>query len=209
MPTAALHPSSPPAPALLPLPPHGLQGPLIARAQAGDRAALTQVYEDHVDRVWGYVFMTVRNRDEADELTHDVFVRMLERIGDYEYRSVPFAAWLLRIARNLALDRVRRKGYAVVDAPEHEDAPVVVSSSETEALRLMTGETLTRALDRLPEAQRQTLLLRFVSDLSLRDTAVVMGRTVGAIKLLQQRALAKLAADGHLLRELTAGDLAA
>lgn len=169
---------------------------LVARARTGDADALERLYVLHVDRVWGYVFTTVRNHHDAEELTHDVFVRMLEHIDRHQWRDLPFSAWLLRIAHNAAVDRLRRRGYAVADATAWEpEAP----SAEEEAMRAVMRTSLGALLDELTLAQRQTLVLRFYCGLSLRETAAIQGRSLAAVKLLQQRALAALARRRELV----------
>jgi RNA polymerase sigma-70 factor (ECF subfamily) len=176
---------------------------LVERAQRGEQNAIERLYLRNVDRVWGCVYTTVRNHHCAEEITQEVFVRMLERLHTYEWRDLPFSAWLLRIAHNAAIDRMRRRGYGVVDGPprERDAAP----SAEHLALQRIARETLDEALDQLPLSQKQTLVLRFFCDLSLRETAAVQGKTVGAVKLLQQRGIAGLAAGERMTLRANAG----
>ena len=93
---------------------------LVARAQEGDRAALEELYLLHFDRIYSYLHVTVRNRHDAEDLTTQTFLRMLESIGRFRWQSAPFSAWLFRIAHNLAIDHFRagRRVQAEDEVPE-------------------------------------------------------------------------------------------
>ena len=80
---------------------------LVERAQAGDRDALEELYLIHFDRIYSYLHMTVGNRHDAEDLTTQTFMRMLESIGKFRFREAPFSAWLFRIAHNLSMDHFR------------------------------------------------------------------------------------------------------
>src|SRR4051794_8112395 len=80
---------------------------LVARAQQGDRSALEELYLIHFDRIYSYLHMTVGNRHDAEDLTTQTFLKMLEAIGRFRWQSAPFSAWLFRIAHNLAIDHFR------------------------------------------------------------------------------------------------------
>src|SRR2546421_9209546 len=106
-----------------PLPTQDEMRELVERAQAGDRDALEELYLRHFDRVYSYLHMSVGNRHDAEDLTMKTFLRMLESIGRFRWRSVPFSAWLFRIAHNLAMDHFRaaRRWQPEEDVPEPED----------------------------------------------------------------------------------------
>src|SRR5262245_27193381 len=105
---------------------------LVARAQAGDRSALEELYLLHFNRVYGYLYVTVGNRHDAEDLTTQTFLRMLESIGNFRWQSAPFSAWLLRIAHNLAMDyfRARWRTQPDPDVSDREDE----TSVDAEAL---------------------------------------------------------------------------
>lgn len=170
---------------------------LIELAKSGDRAAFEALYAQNVDRVWGYLAVTLRNHHDAEELTHEVFVRMLENVGRYEWRNLPFSAWLLRIARNLAVDLIRRRRYELVPDPAAQERDGAAGPDELVA-GVSLRATLDRELDRLPAAQKQAVILRFYCGFSHAETATILERSVGAVKLLQQRATTTLAGRATL-----------
>jgi RNA polymerase sigma-70 factor, ECF subfamily len=165
---------------------------LVAQAQQGDRDALEELYLEHFDRIYSYLHMTVGNRHDAEDLTTQTFLRMLESIGRFKWGSAPFSAWLFRIAHNLAMDhfRSRRRWQPEEEVPE--PAGAVESSAEEEAIRLLSSQSMFDLIDQLAHEQRHVLILKFVFDFSNAETATVLDKTEGAVKSLQHRALASL-----------------
>src|SRR3954452_23581178 len=108
---------------------------LVVRAQQGDRDALEELYLIHFDRIYGYLHMTVGNRHDAEDLTTQTFLKMLESIGRFQFRSAPFSAWLFRIARNLAMDHFRASRRIQLEEEVPEPAGDVEVSAEVEAFR--------------------------------------------------------------------------
>jgi RNA polymerase sigma-70 factor (ECF subfamily) len=165
---------------------------LVGRAQEGDRDALEELYLRHFDRIYSYLHMTVGNRHDAEDLTTQTFLRMLESIGRFRWGSAPFSAWLFRIAHNLAMDhfRSRRRWQPEEEVPE--PAGAVEASAEEEAIRALASESMFDLIEGLSEEQRQVLILKFVFNFSNGETASVLEKTEGAVKSLQHRALAAL-----------------
>jgi RNA polymerase sigma-70 factor (ECF subfamily) len=165
---------------------------LVERAQRGDRSALEELYLLHFDRIYSYLHMSVGSRHDAEDLTTQTFVKMLEAIGRFQWRSVPFSAWLFRIAHNLAMDHFRASRRW---QPE-EEIPEAVQGEETSAEEqalVSLGETsMLELIDRLSPEQRQVLTLKFVFRFSNGETAAILEKTEGAVKSLQHRALASL-----------------
>jgi RNA polymerase sigma-70 factor, ECF subfamily len=150
-----------------------------------DPARFDALYEANFERVYAYVARRVRDRDEACDVTAEVFHRALEHLPRFEWRGVPFAAWLLRIAANAIVDRATREGRRVEGAlPEAVD-PVTPEDVEDRA-------RLFRLVDTLPSDQRRVIVLRFAEQRSIRDVAADLGRSEGAVKQLQFRALQTL-----------------
>jgi RNA polymerase sigma-70 factor (ECF subfamily) len=165
---------------------------LVGRAQAGDRDALEELYLEHFDRIYSYLHMTVGSRHDAEDLTTQTFLKMLESINRFQWGTAPFSAWLFRIAHNLAMDhfRARRRVQPEEDVPE---APGLVEpSAEDEAIRAMSGESMLDLIEGLSDEQRHVLILKFVFDFSNAEAATVLDKTEGAVKSLQHRALAAL-----------------
>jgi RNA polymerase sigma-70 factor (ECF subfamily) len=165
---------------------------LVARAQEGDRDALEELYLQHFDRIYSYLHLTVGNRHDAEDLTTQTFLRMLESISGFRWGKAPFSAWLFRIAHNLAMDhfRSRRRWQPEEEVPEPPGA--VELSAEEEAIRALASQSMFDLIEQLSNEQRQVLILKFVFDFSNAEAATVLDKTEGAIKSLQHRALASL-----------------
>jgi RNA polymerase sigma-70 factor (ECF subfamily) len=165
---------------------------LVERAQRGDRAALEELYLTHFDRIYSYLHMSVGSRHDAEDLTTQTFVKMLESIGRFRWQSVPFSAWLFRIAHNLAMDhfRSRRRWQPEEEIPEPSGAEE--TSAEEQALASIGQTSLMELIARLSPEQRQVLTLKFVFRFSNGEVATILEKTEGAVKSLQHRALSSL-----------------
>ena len=165
---------------------------LVERAQRGDEEALEQLYLLHFDRIFSYLHMSVGNRHDAEDLTTQTFLRMLEAIARFRWRSVPFSAWLFRIAHNVAMDHFRasRRIQLEEEVPEPEDS--AQSSAEDEAMQSIGRASMFELIEKLSPDQQQVLTLKFVFNFSNAEVATILGKTEGAIKSLQHRALASL-----------------
>jgi RNA polymerase sigma-70 factor (ECF subfamily) len=165
---------------------------LVERAQRGDRTALEELYLLHFDRIYSYLHMSVGSRHDAEDLTTQTFVKMLESIGRFRWQSVPFSAWLFRIAHNLAMDhfRARRRWQPEEDPPEPVGAEE--TSAEDQALASLGNASLLQLIANLSPEQRQVLTLKFVFRFSNGEAAAILEKTEGAVKSLQHRALTSL-----------------
>ena len=165
---------------------------LVERAQRGDRAALEELYLLHFDRIYSYLHMSVGNRHDAEDLTTQTFVRMLEAIGRFRWQSAPFSAWLFRIAHNLAIDHFRagRRVRTEEDVPEPHGAEE--SSAEDQALDSIGDAGMLEVIAQLSAEQRQVLTLKFLFGFGNAEVAGILGKSEGAVKSLQHRALALL-----------------
>ena len=165
---------------------------LVARGQQGDRDALEELYLIHFDRIYSYLHVSVGNRHDAEDLTTQTFLKMLEKIGSFKWQSAPFSAWLFRIAHNLAMDhfRARRRWQPEEEVPEPpgEEEP----SAELVAMQTIGRESMLKLIDRLSPEQQQVLTLKFVFNFANAEAATILGKTEGAIKSLQHRALVSL-----------------
>lgn len=158
---------------------------LLVEAAQRDPSRFADLYERNFDRVYAFIARRVASRAEAEDLTADVFHHALANLPRYEWRGVPFLAWLLRIARNAMADRWQRAGREPPDPGP--DAPEEMNIEEAEE-----GARLASLVDALPPDQRRVVLLRFAEEKSIREIARELGRTEGAVKQLQFRALEKL-----------------
>ena len=165
---------------------------LVDRAQKGDRAALEELYLIHFDRIYSYLHVTVGNRHDAEDLTTQTFLKMLESIGRFRWQSAPFSAWLFRIAHNLSMDhfRARRRWQPEEEVPEPYDSEE--PSAELEAMQSIGRQSMLELIDTLSHEQQQVLTRKFVFNFANADAAKILDKTEGAIKSLQHRALASL-----------------
>ena len=159
---------------------------LLVEAAQVDPARFADLYESHFERVYAFIAGRVCNRAEAEDLTAEVFRQALQNLGRYEWRGVPFAAWLLRIAANAMADRWQRL------AREGEAPPELPDEAAREDIERRA--LLFQLLGTLAPDQQRVLVARFVEDKSIRDIGQELGRSEGAVKQLQFRALQNLRA---------------
>lgn len=164
----------------------------LVEAAQKDPARFAELYENNFARVYAYVVRRVGDRAETEDLTSEVFHHALANLQKFEWRGIPFAAWLFRIAANLISDRWQRSNREqLMDEPEQiESAPAKNQDSEEVERRA----TLFRLVDTLPPEQRRVVALRFVEQKSIKEVALEIRKTEGAVKQLQFRALTTLRA---------------
>ena len=158
---------------------------LLVEAAQQDAARFGELYECNFGRVYAYIARRVRDREEAEDLTSEVFHKALAGLPRYAWRGLPFIAWLLGIAANLLADRWQRASRMQEVAADDLEEVGVADDVERRAM-------LYQLVDALPDDQRRVILWRFVGQKSLREMAAEMGRSEGAIKQLQLRALQNL-----------------
>jgi RNA polymerase sigma-70 factor (ECF subfamily) len=160
---------------------------LLVEAAKKDPSRFAELYELNFARVYAYISRRVGDRDAAQDLTSDVFHKALAGIQSFEWRGVPFAGWLLRIAANMIVDRSKRSGREVSgqdDLPEPATQPNLVEIDRQ--------GRLFRLVEQLPADQRRVIGMRFAEEKSIREIATELGRSEGAVKQLQFRALQNL-----------------
>ena len=164
---------------------------LVERAAAGDSAAFADLYDAFAPRVRRFLRRQLGSSDLAEELLQRTFVKMIEALPRYQSRGLPFGAWVFRIARNAVIDH-RRTAHPAIPLDTAAERPADVGDPVAMAERGQDRDLLRGALDALPEDQRQVLEWRFFAELSPGETAVLMGRSNGAVRILQHRALVRL-----------------
>ena len=163
---------------------------LIRQAQAGDRQAFRIIYERYAHQVYAFLLGLLRDPDLAEDLTQETFVRVWQALPNYREQGY-FRAWLFRIARRLAIDAARfQKRHPKTRLWEMHDPEAVDPLEHLE--RQQAVQELMQALETLKEEYRLVLILRFLLDLSVSETATVLGRSQGAVRVLQHRALQAL-----------------
>ena len=164
---------------------------LIERAKAYDEAALQLIYERYAPGIYRYIYYRVGSPELAEDLRAEVFVRMLEGIANFNYRGWSISAWLYRIAHDRVVDHIRRQKRRNHEVLEEQ---YIDPSAGPDAVSLarIDHEALREAIKQLTEDQAEVVLLRFVAEHSLKEVAQITGRTEGAVKAMQHRALQTL-----------------
>jgi RNA polymerase sigma-70 factor (ECF subfamily) len=165
---------------------------LIERARNGDKAAVGRLYEAYVQPIFEYIDYRVGSATIAEDLTADVFLRMVRALPAYHFTGAPFGAWLVRIAANRITDFYREKRVAVSDSilenyrsDEPDPYEQVTKTAERSHVR--------KAMQTLPEDYQTVLILRFTQELPHTEVASIMGKSIEAVRILQHRALKSLA----------------
>jgi RNA polymerase sigma-70 factor (ECF subfamily) len=169
---------------------------LIERAQSGDAGAVATLYEENFNKVYRYAWARLRDQAEAEDITQQVFIKMMGSIHSYRRTGTPFIAWLYRIAHNQVIDHYRRKTSektVPLDDPrmgteinEEGVDPSIMAEKSIEA-----GEVMA-LVERLPKAQKEVVSLRFTAGLSIAETAAALKKNEGTVKALQFNAVASL-----------------
>lgn len=170
----------------------------LIEAAKRDPARFGELYADNFGRVYGYIARRVHDRAAAEDLTSDVFHQALASLPRFEWRGVPFAAWLIRIAANAIADRGKHAAkeqevltISQAEKAQHDDNAAAVHTGLEEAEHCAR---LFRLVDALPVDQRRVIVMRFAEEKSIRDIARDLGRSEGSVKQLQFRALKNLRA---------------
>ena len=168
------------------------EGALIRRARALDPGALAEIYDRYFDAIYRYVYTRVGHQADAEDLTEQVFLRMLDAIGNYRPRGIAFSSWLYRIAHNLLVDRYRRSGRETVQLQDSVRDQGAHADPETAFQSSQDHQRLYWAIQQLTPEQQQVITLRFIENLEVAQIAQIMKRRPGAIHSMQHRALASL-----------------
>lgn len=167
---------------------------LVRQAQQGQSEAFAGLYDAFYDKIYRYVMFKTGDTLEAEDLTEEVFLRMLESIGSFKWQGYPFTSWLFRIAHNLVIDYYRKAGRQ--KKTSLDDAMRVVGSDGVDVDRKLDIELSIKevkdAMGGLTQLQQEVLSLRFAGGLSVAETAEAMGKKENAVKALQHAAIKKL-----------------
>jgi RNA polymerase sigma-70 factor (ECF subfamily) len=176
--------------------PESSDAELVERAQGGEVAAVGELYDRHHQDFFRFAWSRLGDRQAAEDLTGELFTRMVKNLPSYRLGDVPFRAWLYRIARNLVVDHYRKHGRyqqlslteaeGVISQDGHAPHPEVVVEER------LSLQQVHRALESIDETQREVVILRFIVGLSLKEAADMLDKSVPAVKSLQYRGLAAL-----------------
>jgi len=164
---------------------------LIQRAQQGEPDVVGALYERYQRGIFRFLYYRVGDQQTAEDLTSEVFLRMIEKISNYSDRKLSFQSWLFQIARNLSIDHYRKMNVQKNvqledDFAEQRDGPLELIAHE------LTSEKLYRALVKLPENQRDVIVMRFIVGMPIGEVAQTLHKSNDSIKGLQRRALLAL-----------------
>jgi RNA polymerase sigma-70 factor (ECF subfamily) len=158
---------------------------ILIEAAQQDPSRFAELYEIHFDRVYSFIARRVRDRSEAQDLTSHVFYQAMANLGRFKWRGAPFVTWLFRIASNLIANHYQRLA-------KNQNVPAPNSRAEADLEEVERQARLFRLVKRLPADQQRVIQMRFAEEKSIREIASELGRSEGAVKQLQFRALENL-----------------
>lgn len=165
---------------------------IIIKVKNGDVEAFGMLYDQYAEMIFRYIYSHLDNRLDAEDLTEEIFLRAWKALPNYDERGLPFSAFLFRVARNSLIDYYRQKKivHSIDEIEIESNAPGLEDLIETQ----MANKDLRETIGELREDYRSVLVLRFLSGLSPEETAKTMQRSIGAVRVLQHRALSALKA---------------
>ncbi|MEK7555611.1 MAG: sigma-70 family RNA polymerase sigma factor [Patescibacteria group bacterium] len=163
---------------------------IIEGAILGEASAFGLLYDHYQPRIYRFIYLKVSHREEAEDLTHQVFLGAWQNIGNYQFKGFPFSSWLYQIARNQVIDyyRTKKKNVSLENIVE----PEVESSSEKTIDGDLDIKKVRQAITRLSQEQQDVIIMRFIEDLSPQETAKALNKSNGAVRLIQFRAIRNL-----------------
>ena len=164
---------------------------LIHRAQEGETIVVSAIYERYQRGIFRYLYYRVGDQQTAEDLTSEVFLRMIEALSNYNNQKISFQAWLFQIARNLSIDHYRKMSIQQ-NVPLEDNLPMDGDEPLELITQELTSEKLRLALVKLPENQRDVIVMRFVSGMPIGEVAETLHKSEDSIKGLQRRALMAL-----------------
>lgn len=165
---------------------------LVARAREGEAEAFGLLYDFYMPRIYRFILFKVSHREEAEDLTHQTFLKAWENIEGYETRGYPFSSWLYRIARNTVIDGYRKSSPHISIEAISPDFLVEEGTQEREVESMLEWDKLLVCIRELKEVEQDVLIMRFVDDLTHQEVARAIGKSEGATKVIQHRALRNL-----------------
>jgi RNA polymerase sigma-70 factor (ECF subfamily) len=165
---------------------------LIKSAVGGDSSAFGALYDRYQPAIYRFVAVKVGSREEAEDITHHVFLSAWQKVGGYKHRGHPFSSWLYQIARNLVIDHYRAKKDDISLDKLDPDSSIIPAVAQLDLSVKLQLEKVHRAIAELKTEHQDVIILRFVEDLPLKEVAAILKKSEGAIKLAQHRAIKEL-----------------
>jgi RNA polymerase sigma-70 factor (ECF subfamily) len=164
---------------------------LVDKAISGDGDAFGRLYDMNVERVYRHIYYRVSSNADAEDLTQQVFIKAWQAIGRYKKTASPFLAWLVKISHNVVIDFYRSR-----KSETYIDFDIIATKPETDPEHMLEAEFnqqyMRQAINKLKGDQQQVILMRFIEDFSYPEIAAALGKSEGAIRVIQHRGLAKL-----------------
>lgn len=164
---------------------------LIEAARHGDSVAFGLLYRHYLDQIYRFIFLKIGSKSETEDITHEVFLSAWRNIPTYAEKGFPLSSWLYQIARNKVIDHFRTRKIDIA-LDEVAETRAEGDTADLAVEKLINGEKIQAAIERLPEEQQSLLILRYVEDLSPREIADIVGKSEGAVRIMQHRAILRL-----------------
>jgi RNA polymerase sigma-70 factor (ECF subfamily) len=165
---------------------------LVKQAVGGDSSAFGSLYDHYQPAIYRFVVVKVGSREEAEDITHHVFLSAWQNVGTYKHRGHPFSSWLYQIARNMVIDHYRsHKDDISLDKLDPESS-IIPAVTQFDLFTKMQLEKVHRAIKELKPDYQDVIILRFIEDLPLKEVAAIVKKSEGAVKLAQHRAIKEL-----------------
>lgn len=165
---------------------------LIERAIGGGTSAFGSLYDYYQPRIYRFVLIKVSRREDAEDLTHQVFLNAWQNIGSYKYLGFPFSSWLYKIARNQVIDFYRTRHAETSLEKVDPERFIVPATAQFDATEKMEIEKVWMAMQNLKPEHKDVVVMRFIEDLPIKEVAIALEKSEGAVKLLQHRAIKEL-----------------
>ena len=166
----------------------------VKGAQEGSPESFANLYAQFYDKIFRYLYFKTANKQDAEDLTEDVFLRMLESISSFKWKKVPFSSWLFRIAHNLVVDYYRKRSRQKSESLDFISHNIGESSDDMDRILEMnlSIKQVLKSMENLTDLQKEVMSLRFAAGFSIAETAHVMHRSENAVKALQHASIKKL-----------------
>lgn len=164
---------------------------LVKKAKDGEVEAFGLLYDHYLPKIYRFVLLKVNHREEAEDLTHQAFLKAWGNINQYNFKGYSFGAWLYRIAKNITVDYYR-SNHSETSLEEVSEIAIEGLSLGGAIDKKIEWEGLVKSLKQLKEIEQEVLIMRFVEDLSLKEIAEAIDKSEGAVKLIQHRAINSL-----------------
>jgi len=165
---------------------------LIVEAKGGEAEAFGRLYDYYLPAIYRFILLKVAQREEAEDLTHQVFLKAWQNISDFSVKGFPFSSWLYRIARNLVIDHYRKIKPVINIDEKLVSEKLIFRPALSELDDKQDVSRIMTALKQLQEIEQDVVIMRFIEDLSIKEISTTINKSEGAIKLIQHRAIKKI-----------------